>query len=212
MVDFAETALRKMCRNPRCGCKLPAPVSNPREAFCTRGCHSSFYRKRCLVCEEPMERKTERQLVCGKRKCRNALQASFDGGRYPVSSRTINPFKTSIKPGIKSSLKLDRAPPWRVVAAGSPISANQYHCAVVGAEEAIAVADRINAAHWKAARAGDRGYRLLGAVVVEVARSDPATAISARGRAAALIATIPADLAVPAFLGRRPPMPLARAA
>ena len=77
MVDFAETALRKMCRNPRCGCKLPAPVSNPREAFCTRGCHSSFYRKRCLVCEEPMERKTERQLVCGKRKCRNALQASF---------------------------------------------------------------------------------------------------------------------------------------
>jgi hypothetical protein len=160
MVDFAETALRKMCRNPRCGCKLPAPVSNPREAFCTRGCHSSFYRKRCLVCEEPMERKTERQLVCGKRKCRNALQASFDGGRYHVSSRTINPLKTSIKPGIKSSLKLDRAPPWRVVAAGSPISANQYHCAVVGAGEATVVADRINSAHWKAAKAGDRGYRL----------------------------------------------------
>jgi hypothetical protein len=152
MVDFTETAMRKMCRNPRCGCKLPAPVSNPREAFCARGCHSSFYRKRCLVCEEPMDRKTERQLVCGKRKCRNALQGSFDGGRYHVSSRTISPLKKPIKSGIKSSFNPDRTPPWRVVAAGSPISANQYHCAIVGAEEATAAADRINAAHWKAAK------------------------------------------------------------
>ena len=34
MTEFAETAMRKMCRNPRCGCKLPEPVSNSREAFC----------------------------------------------------------------------------------------------------------------------------------------------------------------------------------
>ena len=51
MTEFAETAVRKMCRNLRCGCKLPEPVSNPREAFCCRGCHASFYRKHCLVCE-----------------------------------------------------------------------------------------------------------------------------------------------------------------
>jgi hypothetical protein len=81
MTEFVETAIRKMCRYPRCGSKLPAPVSNPREAFCARGCHDGFYRKRCLVCEQSMERKTEHQLVCGKRKCRNALQGSFDGGR-----------------------------------------------------------------------------------------------------------------------------------
>jgi hypothetical protein len=28
--------------------------SNPREAFCARGCHTAFNRKRCLVCEGPM--------------------------------------------------------------------------------------------------------------------------------------------------------------
>jgi len=33
VVDFAETAMRRMCRNPRCGSKLPEPVSNPRAAF-----------------------------------------------------------------------------------------------------------------------------------------------------------------------------------
>jgi hypothetical protein len=78
MTDFIE-ALRHRCRNPRCQSKLPSPVSNPREAFCTKGCHSSFYRKRCLICEEPMERKTEHQLVCGKRRCRNALGPSKPG-------------------------------------------------------------------------------------------------------------------------------------
>ena len=73
MTEFADTAMRKVWRNPRCGCKLPAPVSNPREAFRAKRCHSQFYRKRCLVCAEAMERKIENQLVCGKRKCRSAL-------------------------------------------------------------------------------------------------------------------------------------------
>jgi hypothetical protein len=73
MTEFAQTG-RHHCRNPRCRMKLPASVYNEREAFCTKGCHSSFYRKRCLVCEAPMERKTERQLICGKRRCRKALQ------------------------------------------------------------------------------------------------------------------------------------------
>jgi hypothetical protein len=43
--------VRHYCRNPRCGSKLPAPVSNSREAFCTRGCYNSFYLSRCLICE-----------------------------------------------------------------------------------------------------------------------------------------------------------------
>jgi hypothetical protein len=86
MTEFAQT-LRHCCRNPRCRSKLPSPVSNAREAFCTKGCHSSFYRKRCLICECEMQRKTERQLVCGKRRCRNALQARCGLGRYLPSSR-----------------------------------------------------------------------------------------------------------------------------
>jgi hypothetical protein len=101
MTEFAQT-LRHRCRNARCRMALPAPVENPREAFCTRGCHSGFYRKRCLVCEGPMERRTERQLICGKRRCRNALQARQSLGRYVASDSVVSPAKTSIKSGIKS--------------------------------------------------------------------------------------------------------------
>jgi hypothetical protein len=56
-----NAALRHYCRNPRCRSKLPAPVENHHHAFCTRGCHSSFFRSRCLVCEAPMQRKREGQ-------------------------------------------------------------------------------------------------------------------------------------------------------
>lgn len=56
-------AFRHYCRNPRCRSKLPAPVTNLREAFCARGCHTQFYRKRCLACEQPMERNTENQRL-----------------------------------------------------------------------------------------------------------------------------------------------------
>jgi hypothetical protein len=122
---------RHYCRNPKCRSKLPKPVSNEREAFCARGCHTAFYRKRCLVCEGPMERKTENQLICGKRRCRNALQGGLNGGRYHGSSSVISPLKTSIKPGVKSGVRSDRPKLWIVVAAGTPITANQYHWATV---------------------------------------------------------------------------------
>jgi hypothetical protein len=53
--EFAETALRHYCRNPKCRMRLPAPVSNAKEAFCTAGCYRSFYLHRCRVCEERIE-------------------------------------------------------------------------------------------------------------------------------------------------------------
>src|SRR6266487_2171733 len=63
-------SLRHGCRNPHCRMKLPAPVENEHHAFCTSGCHASFYRSRCLVCEEPMRRKNERQRFgSGHRTC-----------------------------------------------------------------------------------------------------------------------------------------------
>jgi hypothetical protein len=40
--------LRHRCRNPKCRGKLKTPVENERDAFCTRGCYTSFYRHRCL--------------------------------------------------------------------------------------------------------------------------------------------------------------------
>jgi hypothetical protein len=85
MTEFTET-LRHYCRNPRCRSKLPAPLSNPRDAFCTRGCYTSFYLRRCLACAGPIERKREDQKVCRKAKCRNAWRAGSGFGCYAVSS------------------------------------------------------------------------------------------------------------------------------
>ena len=128
MTEFIVQEYRHYCRNPRCRSKLKEPVANKREAFCTKGCHSSFYRHRCLICECKMERKTERQLVCGKRRCRNALQVGLGRGRYLDPSVSVSPLNTSIKSGIKSGGLGDR--PFYIVA-GPVISANVYHCATV---------------------------------------------------------------------------------
>ena len=63
-------ALRQRCRNQHCRSKLPAPVENHHHAFCTRGCFESFYRNRCLVCEDSMRRKRESQkLGSGHKLC-----------------------------------------------------------------------------------------------------------------------------------------------
>jgi hypothetical protein len=94
MTDFDQT-LRHYCRNPKCRMKLKAPVENPYRAFCTRGCYRQFYRKRCLVCEADMERKTENQRICGKRRCRSTLRACPDIGRYPTAT---NVFSTTGNP------------------------------------------------------------------------------------------------------------------
>jgi hypothetical protein len=117
-------------------------------------------------------------------------------GRYHAPSDAKHPLKTSIKPDIKLGLKPERAPLWRVIAAGAPISANEYHCAIVGAEEATAVTDRINAAHWRAARAGERGYRLSNDLPKLEVRTTP--------RVSAARPILPDDLSIPAFLDRRP--------
>jgi hypothetical protein len=94
MSDFA-VELRHRCRNPKCRSKLPAPVSNEREAFCCRGCFNAFYRHRCLICEQEMDRKNEGQKVCSKRKCRNALRqlktAGSALGRYFPRSASLAP-------------------------------------------------------------------------------------------------------------------------
>ena len=125
MITFTQE-LRHYCRNPRCRMKLPQPITNPREAFCCRGCYQGFYRFRCLICEEPMERKSERKQICGKVKCNSALAAvEKEKGTAPLLGRW-----TTIKtPENKGLLK----PTWRVVAAPPEgISANAFHCATVG--------------------------------------------------------------------------------
>jgi hypothetical protein len=149
MTDF-KVELRHYCRNLRCRSKLRAAVANPREAFCARGCHTSFYRKRCLVCEGEMVRKTESQPVCGKRRCSNALQRTLNLGRYHASSAGVSPLKNSIKPGLETAPTGDR--PWRIVA-GPELTPTQLHCATVGGEEAVERINGTNLKHWRLANA-----------------------------------------------------------
>jgi hypothetical protein len=218
MTDFVAK-MRHFCRNPRCRSKLPAPVSNPREAFCTRGCHSSFYRKLCLVCEQPMVRKTEHQLICGKRRCRNALRANNDFGRYHASSVGIDPLKTSIKSGIKTGVTTDR--PWPIVAGRELTAEQQLHCATTipdgaGCEwkggEYRRIESRNHAIlreHFNAGTQIQRhrppvnllgGYQFPDAPIIDLSplAIAPMTAV----RAVADVPDIPDDLSIPTFLRR----------
>jgi hypothetical protein len=127
MTDFKQE-FRHYCRNPHCRSKLPAPVSNPREAFCAAGCHSSFYLKRCLICEGPIDRRNARQRVCRKSKCRAAFRGRSGLGRYLLSSSAASASKTPDSIDSKPAPKTDRA--WYIVA-GPPLTPSQLHCATV---------------------------------------------------------------------------------
>jgi hypothetical protein len=134
--------LRQRCRNPQCRTKLPAPVGNSRGAFCSSGCHASFFRTRCRVCEESIEQPTRGgvRFTCNKAKCKRAWRAGFGPGRYPTLNHANSIQERPVNKGPKVGINDDRARPWLVVAAGDPLTANQYHCAIVGGDAATATA------------------------------------------------------------------------
>jgi hypothetical protein len=146
VTKFQEKEIRHFCRNPKCRSKLPKRVSNEREAFCARGCHTAFYRRRCLVCEGAIERSRDDQKICRKAKCRRAWRGRTGFGRYIASSAVSLASKTPDFIGSKGALKPDRA--WRQVA-GAKLSPSQLHCALVGAKEAIAEAHQKNRPYWR---------------------------------------------------------------
>jgi hypothetical protein len=108
-----DQKLRHYCRNPKCRSKLPAPVSNPSEAFCTKGCYGAYYRTHCLICEQAFERKNEQQKVCGKRKCKSTLRqlqkADFALGRYFPRCTSEDPPKVLDLIDSKTAPASDRA-------------------------------------------------------------------------------------------------------
>ena len=70
--------------------------------------------------------------ICRRSKCRNAVKNAPEAfGWNSHVQRSTEGGKTSIKPGIKMPVKIERNHDWHVVAAGGPITANQYHCATV---------------------------------------------------------------------------------
>jgi hypothetical protein len=141
MTDFAQE-LRHHCRNPRCRMKLREPVDIAK-AFCTPGCHSSFYLKRCIVCENDKPAgSTARRIVCRRSKCESKYRQNR--GRYSFSARdtisAANALRSARFTGIKSA-DFD-ARPWYIVA-GPKITAAIYHCATLPADPDIAA--RVNA-------------------------------------------------------------------
>jgi hypothetical protein len=112
--------LRHYCRNPKCRSKLKEPVENYHKAFCARGCHSSFYLKRCLVCERPIAKKSSLREICNKPACRSAFRVNKSYYRYP-GARSV---------AIASEVPDFIGPKWAVVAGPRPTS-DQFHCATV---------------------------------------------------------------------------------
>jgi hypothetical protein len=110
-------ALRHRCRNPRCRMNLLAPVENLHQAFCTSGCYSSFYRSRCLVCEDPIRRKNDQQKFgSGHATCR-AEYARFphvyDYKPLQTSQGSLNQRvggRSAHSAGLKSAHEADRPP------------------------------------------------------------------------------------------------------
>jgi len=144
MTEFTQT-LRHYCRNPRCRSELPSPASDPRKAFCTHGCHSSFYLKRCLVCENDKpagstaRRKLCRRPKCEGRYCKNSAHYSFLGAD---TTSAANGSRSAQSTGIKSA-DIDDRPCYDV--AGPKITAAVYQCATLPVDPDIAA--RVNAAN-----------------------------------------------------------------
>jgi hypothetical protein len=130
MVDFVNET-RKRCRNPKCRSKLTTPVSNSREAFCARGCHSSFYRIHCRVCEAHIEQPKGggERFICKKSACFNAWNANSGFGCYPSLTKCQSDLRNTNKTGGgQKPHKPDRA--WRIMA-GPELTPGQFRAATV---------------------------------------------------------------------------------
>ena len=193
MTEFAED-LRHRCRNPRCWMKLTAPVVNPHKAFCTRGCYSSFYLKRCLVCENDKPAgSTARRKLCRRPKCegcyrKNSAHYSFLGAD---TTSAANAPRSAQSTGIKSAGLDNRA--WHIVA-GPKISAAVYHCTALPVDPETA--RRSNAANdW-------------GRIRKESARSKPRPPapkeMQSDWRPCSPSVPVADDLSIPDFLKREP--------
>ena len=192
MTEFTQT-LRHYCRNPRCRSKLPSPAFDPRKAFCTRGCHSSFYLKRCLVCENDKPAgSTARRKLCRRPKCegryrKNSARYSFLGADTTFAA---NAPRNAQSTGIKSTGFDDR--PWYIVA-GPKITAAIYHCATLPVDPDIAARARVN--DWVRIRK-------------EIAWSKPRPAapkeIQSDWRPCSPSVPVADDVSIPDFLKREP--------
>lgn len=129
----AEIRFRVYCRNQRCRMKLPEPRDNDHAAFCTKGCYEQHYRHRCVVCENPIERKVENKLICRRPRCRTELRnwpekyrpfhrrLTLPVGYMPSASST--PSEVPISCGFRSAT---RGIEWAISANSCPVRAPRH--------------------------------------------------------------------------------------
>jgi hypothetical protein len=187
-----QSPLRHRCRSARCGGKLKSPTDNLRRAFCCRGCFDSYYRARCLVCERPLKRKTERRRFCNRSACRYEFRRhpeQFYDYPSPGSVYAANASRNPIKSGIKNGGKTGRG--WRKIA-GPELSETSFRLAILPLDPELAA--RLDRRHaevleplFKAKRRADRkaqikhrnapinvlgGYRFQGAPEIDLSPTD----------------------------------------
>jgi hypothetical protein len=95
--------LRHHCRYQPCRLKLAEPVDNIRRAFCSPGCHASFYKRRCLVCERPFAEVDQgRTALVGARKIKRREGRRFCGDPKCAAAHRENPenyqFRAEVAP------------------------------------------------------------------------------------------------------------------
>jgi len=201
-----DIELRHRCR--QCRSKLPAPTENPRRAFCTPGCYSSFHLKRCVVCENDKPAGRSDRKFCRRPKCRTEYYQNRDrfgpitAKPNPTPSLSTLSSKSAQPTGTKIDDLADRK--WRQIA-GPELSASAFHCAMVGADETVEAARRTNARFWREAGAGALigppvnllgGYKFPNAPDVELTSpAEPAPV-----RVADSSHAISDDLSIPDFL------------
>ena len=102
-------SLRHCCRH--CRSKLPEPTDTPRRAFCVRGCFTSYYRSRCVVCEQPFRRKAEHQKTCIAQKCKaeaRRFPAAYSWPKKPemgaCTQNDATPLRSAHSTGVKTGL------------------------------------------------------------------------------------------------------------
>jgi hypothetical protein len=225
VTDFKIEA-RHYCRNPKCRSKLPSPVTNLREAFCCRGCHTAFYRTRCRACEGPIEqpKKGGARFICKKSRCISAWNANSGFGRYHVSKNPKAISETPVKSGVAKPLKTDRG--WHIVA-GRELTPNEVRVATVadasdcqwrdGSFERIEAQNRrLLEAHFAKVKADEQaeiegnGYFTETDWREVVSPDGVVCYIADSGRKTSVTVTdvshltIPDDLSIPDFLRRTP--------
>ena len=219
MTDFGETR-RQRCRE--CHIKLPSTTANDHHAFCCKGCHASFYRQRCAVCEAGQVRRR----VCHRLKCRSAYRGNRSNFAFPGqgSGSVKERARNADGMGIKSA---SDAPFFRVIA-DPQLTTGQFHCATVpdasdrkwidGKFERIEAQNRRSLeAHFDAldraavesdfcnvcGREDDLSdYRTAVGWATTCHGCRAASAAKENPAVKALIATIPDDLSIPKFLQR----------